>query len=65
MKYQMMGQKLLDLTAVAEDILTRKQSDLMFHEILKKFQVNYPYKIPWRANNLSRDQENAHLYTLF
>lgn len=56
----MMGQKLPDMTALAEDLLTREQSDLMFHEILKTFQVNYLYKILWRANNLSRDQENVH-----
>jgi len=55
-----MEQKLLNLKAVAEDLLTREQRDLMFHEILMTFQVNYPYKIPWRANNLSRYQENAH-----
>jgi hypothetical protein len=55
-----MGQKLLDMTAEAGDLLTKEQSDLMFREILKTFQGNYPYKIHWRANNPSRDQENVH-----
>jgi hypothetical protein len=50
-----MGQKLKDMTAVAEDRLTREQSDLMFQEVLKAFQVNYLYQIPWRINKLSRD----------
>ena len=48
------------MAAVAEDLLVREQSDLMFKEMLKILQVTYPYKIPWRGNNLSRDQENAH-----
>jgi DNA-directed RNA polymerase delta subunit len=56
----MIGQKLLDMTAVAKNLLTREKSDLIFQEILKAFQVTYPYKIRWRANNLSRDQKNAH-----
>jgi hypothetical protein len=59
-QYQMMGQKLLHMMAVAEYLFTREQSDLMFHDILNTFQVNYPSKIPWQANNLPREQENAH-----
>jgi len=55
-----MGQKLIDMTVVAEDLLIREQSDLIFKEMLKIFQVTYPSTIPWRANNLSRDQDNAH-----
>jgi hypothetical protein len=64
-QYQFDGKEITRYGGSGKDVLTTEKSYLMFQDIVKTFQANYPYKIPWRDNNLSRDQENAQKHTLF